>query len=105
MISWLKAKFPWLSSEWMSSVTYLAFMAHSAWACAGVLAAFILGGLHAAEIATVVWMAFAAVKEFVFDANFEVPKQTAQDNWGDFGGYCAGLVLAWVLLVIQFKVR
>lgn len=40
--------------------------------------------------------AIAAIKEFIFDARNEVPKQTAFDNWSDFAGYLVGLGLgAW----------
>lgn len=40
----------------------------------------------------------AAVKEFWFDANNEVPKQTAFDNWTDFAGYVGGALAAWLYL-------
>lgn len=36
----------------------------------------------------------AAIKEFWFDATYEVPKQTFWDNATDFGGYALGAVLA-----------
>jgi hypothetical protein len=40
--------------------------------------------------------ALAAVKEFWFDATYEVPKQTSLDNLTDWVGYAAGAVLAVV---------
>jgi hypothetical protein len=35
-------------------------------------------------------LATAAVKEFIIDARWETPPQTALDNWSDFLGYAAG---------------
>ncbi|MFI5091078.1 MAG: hypothetical protein ACHP7P_13565, partial [Terriglobales bacterium] len=35
----------------------------------------------------------AAIKEFWFDANYEVPHQTFMDNLEDFGGYMLGILL------------
>ena len=35
----------------------------------------------------------AACKEFVFDAKYEVPAQSAFDNWTDFAGYVAGAIV------------
>jgi hypothetical protein len=39
-------------------------------------------------------LAAAAVKEFYFDAHYEVPKQTFTDNATDFAGYALGIALA-----------
>jgi hypothetical protein len=36
------------------------------------------------------FVAYAAVKEYYFDARDEVPKQTFWDNTEDFAGYCLG---------------
>lgn len=37
----------------------------------------------------------AAIKEFWFDARYEVPKQTALDNWSDFLEYAIGIVIGY----------
>jgi 1,4-dihydroxy-2-naphthoate octaprenyltransferase len=39
-------------------------------------------------------LALAALKEFVFDAQREVPKQTFKDNLTDFAGYVLGVGIA-----------
>ena len=55
--------------------------------------------VHTFGYAAIAPMVIAAgVKEFYFDARYEVPKQTATDNWTDFAGYCLGVVLAAVAL-------
>ena len=46
------------------------------------------------------FLALAAVKEFWFDANFETPTQTAEDNLIDFGTYLLGVSLAWIRFAI-----
>jgi hypothetical protein len=94
------------TNTWMNDGYFLAFMAHSGWACLYLLSVDIYGSaispahtIIIRAVATALMIAFAAVKEFVYDARFEIPKQTSFDNWTDFGGYCAGLALAWGLLL------
>jgi hypothetical protein len=41
----------------------------------------------------------ALVKEFWFDAKFEVPKQTFADNMTDFLGYTLGSIVASLVLI------
>ncbi len=49
----------------------------------------------------IVLAAFAAWKEFYFDAKYEVPKQTFLNNLTDFTGYALGIALA----IFRFKMH
>jgi hypothetical protein len=42
-------------------------------------------------------IAYAAVKEFWYDANYETPKQSFKDNMTDFSFYCLGVGLAFLV--------
>jgi hypothetical protein len=86
MSGWLK-----LHSSWMTSADYLSASAHVGWAMSIVLLAKV-----AFHTTLAVWLAFglgmlaAGLKEYVYDANFETPKQTFKDNTVDFLTYLAG---------------
>jgi hypothetical protein len=70
---------------------FIAFNAHWGFAFAAMVFVHKLWFLPVALIV-------ASLKEFWFDANYEVPKQTPLDNWSDFAGYTFGLLLAsWYL--------
>lgn len=84
----------------MNNPDFLAQAAHSGWACAIVLIANLLGGTWACLIVAALMVGYAAVKEFWFDANFEIPKQTAADNWEDFAGYMGGLVFGLLVVFV-----
>ena len=43
----------------------------------------------------------AAVKEFWYDANYELPVQTDGDNWLDFSMYMLGLALGGMTIGIK----
>lgn len=87
-----------LTNKWMNDPQYLAQIGHTlggAWLLA--LPCFFLG--H--QVWHWAWLgifAYAAVKEFFYDARYEVPKQTFGDNLMDFlfyqlgAGLGAGLV-------------
>jgi hypothetical protein len=47
------------------------------------------------------WVVAAAVKEFWFDMQFEVPAQTWAGSAEDFGMYCAGIALGLLLLTLR----
>jgi hypothetical protein len=66
---------------------FIAFNAH-AWFAYSVVKTFPFAGVAAAAAV------LAALKEFWFDAKYEVPAQTFTDNLEDFAGYCAGILLA-----------
>jgi hypothetical protein len=70
---------------------FIAFNAHAGFAYA-IVHTF---GVRLLPVVLVV----AAVKEFWFDANYEVPKQTTQDNVTDFVGYATGAFLALLAIL------
>lgn len=75
--------------------TFIAFNAHCWFAYAIVYTL----PWHAALALGVV--AAAAVKEFWFDAHYETnPPQTAVDNLTDWLGYCFGVLLAMLAVVL-----
>ena len=87
-----------LHNKWMNDPDVLAQIGH------------ILGGyavVFTAAAFTQEWpywagalMAYAALKEFWYDANYEIPKQTWQDNLLDFCMYGVGaglgVFVAWM---------
>jgi hypothetical protein len=92
-----------LTNSWMNSVQYLAAMAHIGWAALIVLSvamfsdqSYVWTGIFSGVL-----IVLAACKEFLYDANYELPKQTSADNWEDFFGYVGGTALAWILLLIK----
>jgi hypothetical protein len=92
----------WLTahSNFMNEVQFLANMGHFAWAFGIVLTTAYLSNSNyrALDIVSVAGIALAAAKEFLYDANFELPKQTFKDNMTDFVGYVLGIAAAWVVI-------
>lgn len=80
---------------------FVAFMAHAGFGYAVVLTTWAAaGGLHPALVAAAAMTLAAALKEFWFDARFEMhPRQTFKDDLIDFVGYATGVVLALALAV------
>ena len=74
---------------------FIAANAHCWFACVLVTIA-----LHHMETLIVVPVALglAALKEFWFDATYEVPTQTFFDNATDFAGYALGIGIALLRL-------
>jgi hypothetical protein len=93
----------WLQGgAFMSNVQFLAFMAHAGWAGLATLAVAVLHGtMTALLISTGAWVVAAALKEYGYDARFEVPHQTFAMNTQDFVGYCAGLAVAWGVVAMK----
>lgn len=86
-------------NRWMNDVNFLAAMAHFAWAALIVVSSFLLRrSWPETEWWTGALVAFAAVKEFFYDARYELPKQTVWDNVSDFLEYCAGCGAGWGVL-------
>ena len=81
-------------TAWVAKVgvnpDFIAFQAH-AWFAYAIVYTF--GAYAALAVIPAV-----AAKEFLFDAKYEVPKQTTEDNLLDFTGYMTGVVLALVAL-------
>ena len=101
MPSWFHLP-PWLQGgAFMSNTQFLAFMAHAGWAGFATLAVVVLHGTTTALlISTGAWIVAAALKEYGYDARYELPKQTFAMNTQDFIGYCAGLVVAWIIIYL-----
>jgi hypothetical protein len=78
-------------NEWMNNATVLAQIGHflggytiiTTWAFHG-------GSWRAVVIVAGVVVVYAAVKEFFYDANYEIPHQTFWDNLLDFSFWCLG---------------
>jgi hypothetical protein len=106
ILNWLKTH---LTNSWMNNNYFLAAMAHSGWsgliiACGGILTMAGLPNLMVVGALSAGMVLFAAVKEFWYDANYELPKQTAFDNITDFLGYCAGVAIIWLVILIKWLV-
>lgn len=90
------------TNTWMNDVTYLSAMAHSGWGALIVVSTALFSAAFKVRLGiTGGLVLYALVKEFAYDANFEVPKQSFWDNLEDFVEYLAGIALAWGLLWIK----
>ena len=90
-----------LTNRWMNNPTYLASMAHIGWACSIILSTFIFGGLYISLIILGGGLCLAAIKEFFYDARYEIPKQTNFDNWLDFSMYAVGGIIGIIIILIK----
>jgi hypothetical protein len=91
-------------NKWMNNVTYLAAMAHIGWAALILLtAAFFLSTAFQLLGITTLFVMYAGVKEYWYDAHYELPVQTFKENTQDFMGYLGGLALGWIVLLIRIK--
>lgn len=73
--------------------TFIAFQAHC-WFAFSVVSTC---GRYSVPVVLV----SAALKEFWFDAKYEVPAQTWKDNTLDFAGYTTGALLALSLYLLH----
>ena len=95
-----------LTNTWMNNVTYLATMAHI-----GCIAAVVLGlarFIHTPRYMTImsaIFVVAAAIKEFWYDARYELPPQSTKDNVQDFVGYLGGISLAWLVISLSGGIR
>lgn len=82
-----------LSNSWMTNINVIAQFAHSG-VSYGILLT--LGRYHPALVlyAGLGIVAYAAVKEFYYDARFEIPPQSFMNNLTDFIFYNVGVWLA-----------
>lgn len=85
---------PYLQNEWMNNANVLAQLAHVAWMYGIVVTFGFLVGQHAAFEAGGALALYAVVKEWIYDAHFEVPKQTWKDNLLDMSMLWLGIALA-----------
>jgi len=94
----------WLQGgAWMSNTQVLASGCHFLISSYPLVLAYLLFGasLHVLEYMSVGIVLFGLVKEFWYDANYEVPHQTFQMNLQDFLGYCAGTAFGWGVVAVK----
>jgi hypothetical protein len=77
-------------NSWMNNPQFLAQIGHVLFGCLVMVLAAFFGGTKATWIALPIMVVFALIKEFWYDATYELPKQTFADNAMDFGFYCLG---------------
>ena len=87
-LNWLKAKIAYLGTN----VQFLADVGHFT-----VPYALIATFPRAEWFLLVGFVIYAAIKEYWFDARYEVPHQTFWDNTEDFVGYISGALVACVV--------
>lgn len=93
----------YLANSWMNNTFFLAQAAHTllGYSIMTTVAYFsntsplylgIFGGL---------FLTYAMIKEFVYDKNFETPKQTNTDGWTDFAFLCLGAIIGFGISMIK----
>lgn len=90
-----------MQNSWMNNPQFLAQIGHFFGAYSIIITmAFLFSHMVCLVIAGL-FILYAALKEFVYDANYELPKQTAADNWMDFAFYMlgVGVSLAMIFLI------
>lgn len=60
-------------------------------------AAFVVLASGGSTLVAVLCVLLAAVKEFWFDAKYEMPHQTTGDDWCDFGEYLVGIIIGYAV--------
>ena len=83
---------------WMTNPEFIAQAAHALTGYGVALTAAYFG--WSLWLAAALFVAYAALKEFWFDLNFETPKQTIWDSMLDFTFYLVGLAIG--LGVVQW---
>jgi hypothetical protein len=88
----------------MNNPEYLAQVGHTLGGCLAIVTAALFGGMHAVWIALPIVAAAAAIKEFWYDATYELPKQTFKDNLIDFLFYELGSLVGLGIAALKFYV-
>lgn len=87
-----------LHNSWMAHPTFIAQSAHFFSAIAVILTAHHLCGKKPALIAAGIFTVCAFIKEFWYDLNYELPKQTVADGILDFCFYMIGIIFVSSLI-------
>jgi len=90
----------YFSNTWMCDPRFLSVSAHTWFGCSLVFIVAARIGPGAAWLTLPILACCAAVKEFIYDAHFEIPQQTTRDGWEGFLSYIGGAVLG-ILLTTQ----
>jgi len=85
-------------NTWMNNPDFLAAAAHLFGALAIIMIAYRALGKKGGLVSTGLFIIYALIKEFWWDMNYELPKQTFGDAFLDFFSYMAGLVLALIIV-------
>jgi hypothetical protein len=86
-----------LTNKWMNNTQYLAQVGHTLGGYGVIItAAYWSRSLLPLLIVTAVGVVAAAVKEFIYDKRFELPRQTNLDDITDFSFYMVGAGAAWL---------
>ena len=93
-----------LRNSWMTNTEFGVQAAHGMLGLSVVLFAALFFGLYASFVACGLFLAYATLKEWWYDATYEVPKQTWLDNLVDFGFLCAGASLGVALACLAHRV-
>jgi hypothetical protein len=88
-----------LTNTWMNDPTFLAQSAHFFGAIAVLMTASHIFGKEVALIIAGVFVVLALIKEFWYDLNYELPKQTVGDSALDFTFYMVGVVVACCFII------
>ena len=91
-----------LTNKWMNDSYFLTACAHSFGLWAILLTIYFLFGTIPLIVASSLFVVAAAVKEFWYDAKYELPVQTTFDNVFDFVWYIVGIAMC---LIVVFVVK
>lgn len=86
----------------MNNPQYLAQVGHTLGGCLAIVVTALFGGMHAAFIAMPIVAIAAALKEFWYDAKYELPKQYFKDNLMDFVFYELGSLVGLGIAALKF---
>lgn len=93
-----------LTNKWMNDATVLAQIGHVLGGYSLVMTtAYLSNNSHAWTLFfAALLVAYAGVKEFWYDAKYEIPVQTWKDNLLDFSMYVVGLIVG---LTVVFLIK
>lgn len=92
-----------LTNSWMNDPTYLAQSAHFFGAITAVMIASYFWGKKGCLWAAGIFATAATIKEFWYDLNFELPKQTFWDSTLDYTFYLVGVAVAVITVLLVKK--
>lgn len=90
-----------LTNRWMNDPRYLAQVGHFLGAYSLVFTVHHFTNTRITGYVFIAGITAAALKEFWYDANYELPKQTSFDNWLDFSMYVAGGVVGFAIGLLK----
>ena len=79
----------------------IAQVAHLFSAYSAIFTVLVFCGPRVGLTVTILAVIVAAVKEFYYDAHYEIPFQAAADNVEDFAVYVLGMTLGWAAYFVS----